>query len=212
MTKVSFAKDNHVVKTIPSDRTDEPLRASVLPWGPRRDWPVAYAHRPNAPNESLAISRIPVANKISRRFLPPVGFGQLLCNPLGIRMCCHAQPQGRLGLANAHSPDRHEIVRKTPLDYRAAFLSSARSSAASGSPGAPIGEVAGDDDGVGPRIQPHDMKIGDLCEQHGQQRWHNRPSEETVWTTSLASTSERRARRRCSAARAAASLRHQAKL
>jgi hypothetical protein len=67
MTKVLFAKDNHVVKTIPSDRTNEPLPVSILPWRSRRDRPIAYAHRPNAPNEGLAIGRIPVANEISWR-------------------------------------------------------------------------------------------------------------------------------------------------
>jgi hypothetical protein len=32
MAEMSFAEHNNMVKTIPSDRTDEPLRISILPW------------------------------------------------------------------------------------------------------------------------------------------------------------------------------------
>jgi len=34
MPEMPFAEHNNMVKTIPSDRTDQPLRISVLPWGP----------------------------------------------------------------------------------------------------------------------------------------------------------------------------------
>src|SRR5215204_3618822 len=90
--KMPFPKDDHVVKAIPSDRSDEPLRISVLPWRSRRDRSVAYAHGTNAPNEDLSIGRIPVANEILRRLLPAAGFRQLLCDPLRIRMRRHTQP------------------------------------------------------------------------------------------------------------------------
>jgi hypothetical protein len=33
-----------MVKTIPSDRTDEPLRISVLPWRAWCNRPIPYAH------------------------------------------------------------------------------------------------------------------------------------------------------------------------
>jgi hypothetical protein len=36
MTEMLLAEDNDVIKAIPPDRTDEPLRAAVLPWRPRR--------------------------------------------------------------------------------------------------------------------------------------------------------------------------------
>src|SRR6266404_2561643 len=32
MADMSFAEDNNIFKTIPSYRTDEPLRISILPW------------------------------------------------------------------------------------------------------------------------------------------------------------------------------------
>src|SRR5438552_9221499 len=43
MAEMSLAEDNNMVKTLPSDRTDEPLRISVLPWRPWRDTRHDYA-------------------------------------------------------------------------------------------------------------------------------------------------------------------------
>jgi hypothetical protein len=44
-------------------------------------------------DDDIAIDAIPVANDISWRLLPAVGFGQLTGNPMGARACCHTQPQ-----------------------------------------------------------------------------------------------------------------------
>src|SRR5437660_7930423 len=43
MAEMPFAEHNNMVKTLPSDRTDEPLRISVLPWRPWRDTRHDYA-------------------------------------------------------------------------------------------------------------------------------------------------------------------------
>ena len=83
---MSFSKDDNVVETVPTDRANEPLRVSVLPWRAWRDWSVPNAHRPNTPNENFAVGAIAIADEISRRFRPAVGFGQLLCDPLGVRV------------------------------------------------------------------------------------------------------------------------------
>src|SRR5258705_7224779 len=88
-----LAEDNDMVKTIPSDRTDEPLRMSVLPWRSWCDRPVPNAHRANATDKDIAIDTIPIANDIVRRLLPAVCLGELTRNPLGARMRGHAQPQ-----------------------------------------------------------------------------------------------------------------------
>ncbi len=88
-----FAEDNDMVKTIPSDRTDEPLRMSVLPWRSWCDRPVPNAHRANATDKDIAIDTIPIANDILRRLLPAVCLGELTRNPLAARMRGHAQPQ-----------------------------------------------------------------------------------------------------------------------
>ena len=88
-----LAEDNDMVKAIPSDRTDEPLRMSVLPWRSWCDRPVPNAHRANATDKDIAIDTIPIANDILRRLLPAVCLGELTRNPLGARMRGHAQPQ-----------------------------------------------------------------------------------------------------------------------
>jgi hypothetical protein len=93
VAKMPLAEDNDMVKAIPSDRPDEPLRMSVLPWRSWCDRAVPNAHRANATDKGIAIDTIPIANDILRRLLPAVCFGELARNPLGVRMRGHAQPQ-----------------------------------------------------------------------------------------------------------------------
>jgi hypothetical protein len=54
VAKMALANDE-VIKTFPSDRADQPLRMSVVPRRPRRDWSVANAHGPDRPDEGSAI-------------------------------------------------------------------------------------------------------------------------------------------------------------
>jgi hypothetical protein len=82
-----------LVVAIPSDRTDEPLRISVLPWRSWCDRPIPNGHRSKAADEDVAIDTIPIANDILRRLLPAVCLGELTGNPLGARMRGHPQPQ-----------------------------------------------------------------------------------------------------------------------
>src|SRR5258706_10605017 len=92
MTEMSFAKHNDMVKTIPSDRTDEPLRISVLPWRAWCNRPIPYAHCAKPPDDDISIDAIPIANDISWRLLPAVSLGQLARNPMGARARGHTQP------------------------------------------------------------------------------------------------------------------------
>jgi len=45
MTKVPLAKHNDMVKVIPPDRSDEPLRIPVLPWWSRCNRLITDTHR-----------------------------------------------------------------------------------------------------------------------------------------------------------------------
>jgi hypothetical protein len=72
MAEMSFAEHNNMVKTIPPDRTDNPLRISVLPWRPWRDRPIPYAHCAKPLDDNISIDAIPIANDISWRLLPTV--------------------------------------------------------------------------------------------------------------------------------------------
>jgi hypothetical protein len=93
MAKVPLAKHEDMVKAIPSDRSDEPLRTSVLPW---RSWcyrPISDTHGSKSAENGMAIGAIPIANDISRSSLPPVCLGQLKGNPFRARMRGYTQPQ-----------------------------------------------------------------------------------------------------------------------
>jgi hypothetical protein len=93
MAEMPFAEHNNMVKTIPSDRTDEPLRISVLPWRPWRDRSIPYTHCSKPLDDDIAIDAVSITNDVSWRLLPAVGFGQLTGNPMGARACGHTQPQ-----------------------------------------------------------------------------------------------------------------------
>src|SRR5258708_28429095 len=67
MAEMPFAEHNNMVKTIPPDRTDQPLRISVLPWRAWRDRPIPYTHCSKPLDDDIAIDAIPIANEISRR-------------------------------------------------------------------------------------------------------------------------------------------------
>src|SRR5215216_3051939 len=93
MPEMPLAEHNDMVKAVPPDRTDQPLRISVLPWRPWRSRPIAYAHCSKTPNEGNAIDAIPIAHDVWRRLLPAVALGELMGNPFGARMHGHTQPQ-----------------------------------------------------------------------------------------------------------------------
>jgi hypothetical protein len=77
MAQMPFAEHNNMIETIPSDRTNEPLRVSILPWRPWRDRPIPNTKCSKPLDDDIAIDAIPIANDISWRLLPAVGFGQL---------------------------------------------------------------------------------------------------------------------------------------
>jgi len=64
-----------------------------LPGGSSRKQAITCAHRCEAPDESLAMGGIAIANDIAWRFTPPTGFCQLIGNPIRTRVCGHIQSQ-----------------------------------------------------------------------------------------------------------------------
>src|SRR5262245_55460382 len=93
MTKVPLAKHNDMVEAIPSDRSNEPLRTSVLPWGACCSRPIANTHRLQPTENDVAIDAITVANDVAGRLLPPICLGQLAGNPFRSRMRRGTHPQ-----------------------------------------------------------------------------------------------------------------------
>ena len=93
IAKMRLAEDNDMVEAITSDRADEPLRISILPWRAWRDRPIPNAHRPHALNEPGAVNTVPITDHISRRIPPARCLSDLLRNPLGRWMRGYSQPQ-----------------------------------------------------------------------------------------------------------------------
>jgi hypothetical protein len=72
MAEVPFAEHDGMVKAIPSDRTDQPLRISVLPWRPWRNRSIPVPIARSRRMRTSPIGVVPIADDISRRLLPAV--------------------------------------------------------------------------------------------------------------------------------------------
>jgi hypothetical protein len=67
MAQMPFAEHDNMVKTIPSDRTDESLRISVLPWRPRRNRSIPDTHCSKPLDDDIAIDDLigPEQNRLA---------------------------------------------------------------------------------------------------------------------------------------------------
>ena len=86
VAKMGFAEYYDVIETFPTDRADEPLYMTVLPWRAWRDRSVPDAHGPEPPGDDRAVRAISITNEVSRRLIPWERLGYLSRNPLGRRM------------------------------------------------------------------------------------------------------------------------------
>ena len=75
--QVGFPEDDHMVKAFPSDRADESLDISVLPWRPRCRWSIPDAHCSQTPHDCIAVNRILISKHVLRRFIPREGINYL---------------------------------------------------------------------------------------------------------------------------------------
>jgi len=66
MAQVSFAEDDDMIKTFPSDRTNQPFRMAILPWRSRCGWPVTNPPRVKAPFKYLAVNAVAIADDMPR--------------------------------------------------------------------------------------------------------------------------------------------------
>src|ERR1700753_1070970 len=115
MTEVSLAEHNHVVKALPSDRTDQPFGISVLPWGARRCRPATNGQLSRASDEDFTIGPIPVTDQVAGSLFPTACFRDLICDPW------------RCGNAISHaSPWSRQSKRTSPLSWPAIMFSTMR--------------------------------------------------------------------------------------
>src|SRR5215470_14712821 len=92
LPKVPFAKNDDMVKAIPSDRADQPFSVRILPGRPRGYRPVSDTHRFHALLECDAVDTIAVAHNIPWHRVPRMSFDKLASNPLGSRVPGHPEP------------------------------------------------------------------------------------------------------------------------
>jgi hypothetical protein len=92
VTQVSFAEDDDMVKTFPSDRANQPFRMAILPWRSRRGGPITNAHGAKPPLEYFAVDTVAIADDVPWHRLPAPGLGKLPGDPFSRRMRRHAQP------------------------------------------------------------------------------------------------------------------------
>src|SRR6266436_8563285 len=114
VTKMPLSEHNNVVKAFPSDRTDQPLGASILPRGAWRRWSVANAHRSKSSDENFAIGPIAIADQIVGSPFPAESFRNLICDPFCGRMRCDAEPYD---LSSA-VPHDQQSIEQTKRDCR----------------------------------------------------------------------------------------------
>jgi hypothetical protein len=93
VTEVPFTKYHDMIDALPSDRTDQPFRVSVLPRRSGRGRLISNANGANTPKKHLAIRSIAVMDEIARSPVPSAGLDQLPGDPFRGRMRCGAQPQ-----------------------------------------------------------------------------------------------------------------------
>src|SRR6478609_7573368 len=85
--QMRLAQDNDVVHTFTPDRSDQPFGKAILPG---RTWCgrlVPDAHGAKSACDDAAIDPIPIADEVTRRFIPRKGLRYLTRDPFGGWMC-----------------------------------------------------------------------------------------------------------------------------
>src|SRR5258707_8793014 len=107
-----LAQDNDVVYTLTPDRSDQPFGKAVLPGRGWRGRLVPNAHGAQSACDDAAIDPIPIADEVTRRFIPRKGLRYLTCNPFCCRICCDVDPDQ----VSAVEPDDDEGIEQVETD------------------------------------------------------------------------------------------------
>ena len=65
--QVRLTEDDNMIQAFASQRADQTFSDTILPRRPRRDRPVADAHRGDASGERLSIGPVIITNEVGRR-------------------------------------------------------------------------------------------------------------------------------------------------
>ena len=103
---VILTENDHGIQTLPSYGPDHPLRIRILPRTPRCRAHLGDAQARDAPNKSLAVYRVTVAEEVPGCPVPREGLHQLLSGPLGRRMFRHVEVENTPSIMRQH--DEHK--------------------------------------------------------------------------------------------------------
>jgi len=76
---MSLAKDDEVIETLASDRSDQPFSEAILPRRSRRNRLVSDTHSTNAALSDVAIDAIIISDEVTWRFIPRECLSELKC-------------------------------------------------------------------------------------------------------------------------------------
>src|SRR6266404_2026756 len=107
-----LAQDNDVVYTLTPDRSDQPFGKAVLPGRGWRGRLVPDAHGAQSACDDAAIDPIPIADEVTRRFIPRKCLRYLTCNPFCRRICCDIDPDQ----VSAVEPDDDKGIEQVETD------------------------------------------------------------------------------------------------
>src|SRR6266481_6734218 len=112
LAQMHLAQDNDVVYTLTPDRSDQPFGKAVLPGRGWRGRLVPDAHGAQSACDDAAIDPIPIADEVTRRFIPRKGLRYLTCNHFCRRICCDVDPDQ----VSAVEPDDDEGIEQIETD------------------------------------------------------------------------------------------------
>src|ERR1700716_2927937 len=110
--QMRLTKNDDMIQALAADRPDQPCGKAVLP---RRGWCgrlVPDAHGAQSACDDAAIDPIPIADEVTRSFIPRKGLRYLTCNPFCRRICCDVDPDE----VSAVEPDDDEGIEQVETD------------------------------------------------------------------------------------------------
>src|ERR1700686_2606245 len=109
---MDLAQDNDVVHALTPDRSDQPFGKAVLPGRGWRGRLVPDAHGAQSACDDAAIDPTPIADEVTRSFIPRKCLRYLTCNPFCRRICCDVDPDQ----VSAVEPDDDEGIEQVETD------------------------------------------------------------------------------------------------
>src|SRR4030081_1703733 len=111
-TQMRFVPNHHVIQTLPSNRSDQPLGKAILP---RKGWCgrlVPDAHGAQSARDDAAIDLVAIADEVVRSLIPGKCLRDLTCNPFGRGTGCDVDPDE----VSAAEPDDDEGIEQVETD------------------------------------------------------------------------------------------------